>query len=241
MTLLTYEHRAERPYAHEVRTLAGRLVTALGPADHPWHAGISLVVAHVAGYNFWGGPTYVDGQGYLPLDDHGTIRHERWLAGGDHELSWISPGGRRLLAETRRLGTAVTSATTWRLSWSFDLVNVSGAAIEIGSPATHGRAGAGYGGLFWRGADEFRGGEVRTADRVGEDEVNGRPAPWVAFHGPRASLVFWADEAVAEPWFVRSAEYPGVCAALAFQHPITLAAGATLSRTYRVDITDRDP
>ena len=31
---------------------------------------------NVSGANFWGGPTYVDGEGYVWLDNVGSIRHD---------------------------------------------------------------------------------------------------------------------------------------------------------------------
>lgn len=213
----------------EARTLTGHVVTAYEPEDHPWHRGIGLAIPHVAGYNFWGGPTFVDGQGYVVKDDHGTITPDG---------AWLASDGRHLLTETREVTHHVASSTTWELRWSFALTNVTTEPMALGSPATEGRPGAGYGGLFWRGADDFRGGRVSTPDSDGESRVNGRPAPWLKFRGPRAELTFWADESVEEPWFVRSAEYPGVCPALAFHHRLVLDPGQAISRNYRIEITD---
>ena len=59
---------------------------------------------------------------------------------------------------------------------------------------------------------------------------------WVS--PPNSTVVFLADPVAAEPWFVRTAEYPGVCAALAFDHPLTLAPDADLVRDYRIVIAD---
>jgi Methane oxygenase PmoA/Pentapeptide repeats (8 copies) len=246
-----------RPYAHPVRTLAGRIVTGYRPADHSWHAGISLAVAHVSGVdfsgsnfsgsnffgvNFWGGPTYVRGRGYVPLDDHGVIRHDGWVSAPndsviDEELSWLSPAGVRLVRERRTLviDSVDEARGQWLLRFSFRLVNASGGPLELGSPATHGRAGAGYGGLFWRGARSFVGGSAHTP---GGSAVNGARTPWLAFTDADAgsTVVYYADPVAAEPWFVRTTEYPGVCAALAFDHPLTLAPDAGLVRDYRIVI-----
>src|SRR5215831_7409494 len=67
-----------RPYFHPLRTLAGDVVTIFRPHDHRWHHGLSMTSANLSGENFWGGPTYVDGQGYAQLPNNGTVRHESW-------------------------------------------------------------------------------------------------------------------------------------------------------------------
>jgi hypothetical protein len=42
-------------------------------------------------------------------------------------------------------------------------------------------------------------------------------------------------------WFVRIAEYPGVGAALAFERPLVIAPGETVSRRYQVLVSDGRP
>ncbi|MGQ0837211.1 PmoA family protein [Actinokineospora sp.] len=237
-----------RPYAHEVRTLGGAPVTGHRPADHPWHTGISVAVAHAGEVNLWGGPTYVDGSGYVDRDDHGVIRHDRWASPPSdteiaEELTWLDPGGRELAVERRtlRIDRVDEAAGHWVvLRFALRLRNTSGAPLALGSPATRGRAGAGYGGLFWRGAESFVDGAAHTPDGVA---VNGAPAPWLAFTdaAATATVVFLPDPVAAEPWFVRTAEYPGVCAALAFDRPLDLAPDAESARDYRIVIADGRP
>ena len=38
-------------------------MTDAHPADHDWHLGIGVAVQDVAGWNLWGGRTYVRDQG----------------------------------------------------------------------------------------------------------------------------------------------------------------------------------
>src|SRR5436305_14481203 len=95
-----------RPYLHPVRTLAGTPVTDALPADHPWHLGISVALQDVDGWNFWGGPTYVRGQGYLWRDNHGRVEHAGFSAIDDagfvERLRWVASSGELLLTEHRR-------------------------------------------------------------------------------------------------------------------------------------------
>ncbi|MFC8828623.1 PmoA family protein [Streptomyces sp. NPDC057137] len=235
-----------RPYLHPVRTFGGRVVTELRPADHAHHLGVSVAVPDVAGVNFWGGRTYVRDRGPVALDNHGAQEHAGWPRrepdGCDEELSWAREG-RELLRERRTFGTRALSADAWVLHFASTLTNVSGADLSIGSPATNGRPGAGYGGFFWRAPKEDAADpppEVFTATASGEDAVHGSTAEWLALAGRDWTLVFaGADERTRrDPWFVRTGQYPGVGSSLAWERRLPLAAGAVVSRRFRTVVAD---
>ena len=238
-----------RPYLHPVRTQAGVVVSAHHPADHDWHTGMGMAIPDVNGTNFWGGGTYVHGQGYLLLDDHGVILGgppELDSDGFTQELQWIGRDGSVQLQEQRSVSWTQMDQQTWRLIFESRLRADGGA--ELGSPGSKGHIGGGYGGFFWRfpACDEV---EVFTAEAKGEEEVHGSAAPWVAWianftagpglSGP-ATIVLVAADAVAagEPWFVRVREYPGIGSALAWDRPAVLAPGAVLNRRFDVTIAD---
>jgi hypothetical protein len=226
-----------RPYLHPVRTLGGIEVTAALPDDHPWHLGASLTMADVGGFNLWGGRTFVRGAGYTWLQDHGRIVHTGWLpaaAGFAEQLSWQDPEGKALLTERRAI-TAAPAPGGWRLTFAYALS--APALTTLGSPATHGRGeGAGYGGFFWRLAPGSA--HAFTEKRDGEEAVNGSAEPWVAVTVDEAYTLVFEGLAGADRWFVRTADYPGVCAALAFTNPLTLHAGETLERRLTVLVAD---
>ena len=95
-----------RPYLHPVRTRAGVVVSAHHPADHDWHNGVGMVIPDVNGTNFWGGGTYVHGQGYLMLDDHGVIVGGSPDLDGDgfrQDLQWMGRDGSVQLREQRSI------------------------------------------------------------------------------------------------------------------------------------------
>jgi hypothetical protein len=220
---------APRPYLHPLHTPGGVLLTDIEPADHPWHHGLSFAIAHVNDCNFWGGPTFSAAggdAGYGDRHDHGQIRER------DGALTWTDQRGVALLTE-RRTVTVRTEATELRIEWTTSLC--ANENVTIGSPSTEGRPGAGYGGLFWRGSRNFRGGPVATEDARGEENVNGSCSPWLTFGtatGAPATVVLYADPLVREPWFVRSGEYAGAGPALAFHHRLHLPAGTELHRRY---------
>ncbi|MEW1720331.1 PmoA family protein [Streptomyces sp. NPDC093109] len=242
---------AARPYLHPVRTLGGVTVTELRPSDHPHHLGVSMAVPDVAGttfpgVNFWGGRTYVRDLGPVELDNHGTQEHTGWLLrdpdGCVQELSW-SRRGRELLRERRTISALALTDRAWALDFTSALTNVSGEDLSVGSPATNGRPGAGYGGFFWRaprpGPDEPAP-DVFTGAAAGEEAVHGRSADWLVLAGRDWSLLFCGGntETRADPWFVRTTEYPGVGSSLAWERRLPLPAGGTTARRVVTVVAD---
>ena len=238
-----------RPYLHPVRTRGGVVVSAHHPADHDWHNGVGVVIPDVNGTNFWGGGTYVHGQGYLMLDDHGEVVGDPPELEGDafsQELRWIGRDGSVQLREQRSIAWRSVDQQTWKLIFESQLrADVS---ANLASPGSKGRVGGGYGGFFWR-FPPCENVEVYTAQARGEDEVHGSVAPWIAWSadfaagpgldGP-ATIVIAAPEAAktAEPWFVRVRNYPGIGSALAWDSTTVLPPGVALSRRFDVAIAD---
>jgi hypothetical protein len=241
---------APRPFLHPVTTLAGVPVTDAQPEDHRWHLGISVTLQDVGGANVWGGRTYVRDDGYTWLADHGRQVHTGWQARDDagfHEtLRWEGPDGSVLLTEEREVrATRASLPGAWALDLRTSLRNATGAPLELGSPATNGRAGAGYGGLFWR-LPPVEAPHVFTADAAGEDAVHGSVSPWVAFRsgGPSPVTVVLAGRDAAtrrDPWFVRVSDYPGLGSQLAAERPVRLTPGEETTRSFRALVVDGAP
>ncbi|HET6529408.1 MAG TPA: PmoA family protein [Actinoplanes sp.] len=220
-----------RPYLHPVRTLGGVVVTDALCFDHPWHLGASLTMPDVNGANLWGGRSYVRDAGYVWRDDHGRITHEEWRPAADglaERLCWRDGAGEVLLTERRRIG-AHPDPRGWRLSFGYRLTAPPDQDVTLGSPASNGRTGgAGYGGFFWRAGP----------GPVSADTSNGSAAPRVELSVGGAYTLVFEGLAGDDRWFVRAGEYAGVCAALAFDKPLTIPAGGTLSRDLSVLIAD---
>ncbi|GAB3601610.1 DUF6807 family protein [Microbacterium tumbae] len=235
-----------RPFLHPVRTIGGVLVTDAHPADHDWHLGVSVAVQHVNGVNLWGGPTYVRGEGYRWLDDHGRVQPTSFARTGDGFTStadWIAPSG----------GVLLTEETRWELhpsddprAWRFRIsttLRAAGAPLVLGSPGSEGRQGGGYGGFAWRfpASEDV---DVRTADASGEEAVHGSSSDWIAFSarfpGGEATVGLAPDDArtAADPWFVRVADYPGIGSSLAWDAPVRLDADEALTLSFRGVVAD---
>lgn len=219
-------YEARKPYAHPLRTLGGRLVSGYRPSDHRWHKGLQMTASHLSGQNFWGGHSYVHGEGYLDLTDViGSMRHEGFTEftvddeqlAFTEELTWVENGGAEWAREVRdvRVHSVDVNAGAWALDWGIRLTNVRDAPLVFGSPTTAGREAAGYTGLHWRGPRDFTGGRAFTQDGDGAEKLMGTRSPWIAYSGEHddvdghSTLIFaHAPENLAEPSAAPDGQHP---------------------------------
>lgn len=244
-----------RPYFSPIRTLGGELVSLFRPHDHVWHKGIAWSLPVVGDENFWGGPTFVRGEGYMQLPNNGEQRHRRFATPSDaapaarrtERLDWVAEAGGPVFEEDRTIAAATLAADAWLLVFATRLRNVSGRAIPIGSPTTRGRENAGYGGLFWRGPRSFTGGDLLAPGVAGGDELRGIRSPWMGFSGRHdgsgaSSTVVMVDDPgnVQHPtqWFARSEEFACLCPSPFFSEEHVVEAGDALELRYGVVIAD---
>jgi len=250
------ELESPRPYLHPVRTLGGEIVSLYRPHDHVWHKGIAWSLCEVGGMNFWGGPSFRRGRGYVGLDNNGRMRHDRFTGVSvrddvfaiDERLTWITPQGEAWIIETRQVTAAVLpDESAWRLGFATTMRNVSGRMIPLGSATTQGRENAGYSGLFWRGPRSFSGGTAMTERGAGGDELMGIRAPWLAYTGRhdgsgQHSTLLFADNprnfCYPTEWFVRTGVYACVCPAPFFSAEYQLPDNDELTLGYDVIVAD---
>ncbi|MFJ8192573.1 PmoA family protein [Streptomyces sp. NPDC096094] len=255
---------SRKPYAHPVRTLAGRPVTGYRPSDHRWHKGLQMTASHLSGQNFWGGNCYVHGEGYLPLPERvGSMRHDGFGDFGVEDdrlaitenLTWIENGGAEWAREERGLTvhSVDEAAGAWVLDWSIRLTNTRAEPLAFGSPTTAGRDMAGYTGLQWRGPRDFTGGTAFAPDTDADAAgLMGTQGPWLAFTSEHddvdahSTLVFAhapenLDERTAvhpSHWFVRAEPIPTVAFSWAFFEEFELPPGESFAYRYRIVVAD---
>lgn len=257
--------QSPRPYLHPLRSLAGVALTEVAPADHPHHYGVSMAVADVDGTSHWGGRTFVRGSGSTLLDNHGRQRSvgraradaasDRVAAGAgiDETLLWLDRHGRTQLTEVRSIrARPLPDAAGWQLSWT-SVLTASEGEVRIGSPATNGRVGAGYGGIFWR-LPNRAGTTVLSNGGAGEAVAHGSDSPWLVLNqtaaaagGPsavgagirRVSLLLSQPVGPVRPWFVRATEYVGAGPMLAAESVLTIAAGDSVTTSLAGVVLDR--
>jgi len=233
---------ARRPYLHPVHTLGGVLLTDVSPVDHRHHYGVGIALPDVNGTSHWGGRTFIEDVGPTLLKNHGSqtsagVRVE--AAAGEvlvDDVLWSDEHGEPQLREERRITARLLpqlpgadAAPGWVLDWRSTL-HADHGPLEIRSPATNGRPGAGYGGLFWR-LPIAESTTVLSASGTGESRAHGSTSPWVAFvqqQGGRSTTLLLVQPSQVRPWFLRSAEYPGACPALAWDSPLVVPEGGAV-------------
>lgn len=260
-----------RPYLHPVLTPAGALLTELGPADHAHHAGVSLALPDVNGTMHWGGQSYVHPGGYQWLDNHGrqelrslrTAAPTRPAGTGRTEgstpglgtttqasieatVDWLARDSHLQATEQRSIRVlplaAGEVADGYRLSWRSELTGTED--LTIGSPGSHGRDSAGYGGLFWRlpAPAAWR---LLAPGGLSEEQANGTVLPWIAYVSDtqHACLVLRQSpqDPAPVPWFIRVAEYPGAGPALAWDTDLHVPAGQVLRIGLDALVLDQAP
>ncbi|MEV7982551.1 PmoA family protein [Streptomyces sp. NPDC086519] len=257
-------YEARKPYAHPVRTLAGRTVTGYRPNDHRWHKGLQMTASHLSGQNFWGGNSYVHGRGYQVLPERvGSMRHDGFpeFAVADdrfsftERLTWVANGGAEWAREVRGLTVHSVDerAGAWALDWSIHLTNIRAEPLTFGSPTTEGREMAGYTGLQWRGPRDFTGGTAFGPDGVtGAGKLMGTQGPWLACTAEHdevdghSTIVFAhapenLDARTAihpSHWFVRAEPIPTAAFSWAFFDEFALPPGESFAYRYRFVFAD---
>lgn len=236
-----------RPYLHPVHSAAGTALTQTSPVDHRHHYGVSVAVPVVNGTSYWGGRTFLRDEGPTLLPNHGRqvstgVRLDDDGASLVDDVLWRDERDRPLLREDRRLSArALPDERGWALRWTTELRAEHG-PLRIESPATNGRPGAGYGGLFWRlpSADVTT---VLGEGLVGEEAVHGSRSPWLAFVQRReartTTLLLVQGPGEQRPWFVRVAEYVGAGPSLAWDAPVEVPAGDVLRAGLAAVVVDR--
>lgn len=246
-----------KPYLHPLRTLSGAPLAVYRPWDHRWHKGLQMTFSHLSGDNFWGGPSFERGQGYVWRCNHGSQLHRAFDIRGTHgpevsvrqRLDWVAAAGTRWLDEARtlRFHSADPVRGIWALDFDTELTNVHTEPLRFGSPTTHGRENAGYTGLFWRGPRAWTGGELIASDGQGGEELMGAQASWAAFTGEHDEvdgggtvLAYAGTSSAPVPltWFARSSQFAALNPSPAFAIEILLNPGSALKLRHRFVFVD---
>ncbi|WP_426227427.1 PmoA family protein [Pseudarthrobacter sp. DSP2-3-2b1] len=234
-----------RPFLHPVRSLAGATVTEAGPADHPHHLGLSVAFSDVNGTNFWGGSTYSAATGPMLLANHGRQLPLGWQSSENEagsteagSISWRSESDNELAVEQRRIERFThPEAGSWSLSLTSVISPAAGVErLLVSSSAVKGRAGAGYGGIFWRFPRGTGDPHILSDAGSGADATHGSRSPWLSvtmqIDGAPVSVVLAQAPDFPLPWFIRAEGYLGAGPAVAWSD----AAAVDHSRPLRLSL-----
>lgn len=247
------QFESPKPYFDPLATPQGDVVTLDRPHDHVWHRGLYFGWAHVNDNNFWGGPTFVRGQGYRGLDNNGSQVHQAWERLAQDEggvwmverLAWFSYGGERWIEERRTIRVhPVTDDNELLLTIVTEMTPAEGAGtMTFGSPTTNGRSMAGYSGLTIRMQRSMNQGKIATSTGQTGPEVMGQRAAWLHFAGrldttnrPVCVAMFDHPQNPRHPtkFFVRNEPFGVINPAFCFDEEYVLEPGHTLALRYGV-------
>lgn len=256
---LEYGQARPKPFVHPLRTRRGHVLTALEPADHPWHRGLWFTVKYVNGENFWeeSDPPY--GAQRVDAAPEVAEGHADTGATASMSVSWMRPDGvTRVLTEERVLATRLQDDRSYLLDWtttlrSYETVLLERTPYAIQAPRDPRQwpggppfpAWGGYGGLMLRTHGDLE--DIRFVlpdlEQPGPPPVGAR-APWCAFLGRRfgepvalAILDHVGNPRYPTPWYGGS-NGRSLNAAVLFHEPMVLEPGAPVTLRYRLWIVD---
>jgi len=245
--------REGKPYFHPLALPGtGEALTAYRPPDHAWHLGLWFSWKLINGYNFWE-PTSnavmrVVAQRITPEPDKRVTIEVTLAYLGD---------GRELVRETRTVRVTTAFNGNYAIAWE-SAFTAQDRPVEFAcTPAKRGKDGnwatGGYAGLMWRfpDADALT---CRYVNAEGKSDVQtcGESSERLDItavspaSGARARIVIrdrGGHPRQPTPWFARhdlkahkGRGYFLAGPSLIFHEPLRLAAGATLTVRYAVEV-----
>ena len=232
-----------KPFFHPLATADGTVLTALRPADHPWHRGLWWSWKFINGINYWEEDPKTGlsaGQTKIVFYDVGQTP-----AGGtkiEMNLDYSPAEGQPVLKETRAIQvTAPDGVGDYVMDWSAQFTAVTNVTLDRTPTANEpdGQSWGGYAGLSLRLDPALRAGVFRNSEgKSGVAATHGQPARWMDFsgaHGGIAILDHPLNLRQPTPWYVNQG-MPFFSPALLFNAPHLLRSGETLKVRYRVFI-----
>jgi hypothetical protein len=190
-----------RPYLHPLRAASGKIVNRSFPAgqlpgettDHPHHAGLFYGHGDVNGYNYWAiqnvptPPSKASAtMGRIVLKEVASVRSGKESGSMDVVLSWLTPDGKPLLTETRKM-TFHAHPELRIIDFDFDLAAIDKVVFRDTKEGTFAMRIATV--LEEPSSKEKANAPVRTGKLVnaqggeGEPNVWGKRSEWVDYSG----------------------------------------------------------
>jgi len=246
---LVFDPAQGKPYIHPLATLAGTEITALRPADHPWHRGLWWSWKYINHTNYW------EEDKKTGLSDGRTdiTRVQAQVASNfsarvELDLSYHLPQQPPVMREQRRLVFhPPTDAGRYAIDWIATFTAQQDLLLDRTPPHrdSQGRiSGGSYAGLGLRFPRSFINvwTFLNSAGECGKQrEGSGYGARWLDFSGPLSDgqtagvtvLDNPANVRHPTPWYWNPS-LPFLCAALLANEPLQLKAGDTLKLGYRI-------
>ncbi len=245
-----YDKSQAKSYFHPITAIDGTVLTALHPADHPWHRGLWWSWKYINGLNYWNEDKNGQSEGKTVIIRVSATPHKDYSATIHMDLAYQPPGGPPVLTEKReievtRLGLDGSFVIDWRASFTAGNLPVVLDRTPI-SGQFGGTAFGGYAGLSLRLSEASSHWDFQNSENGhGESEIHGQTARWVSFSGANGIGFRIMDDEKTNPrfppaWYAsRKLRYLGP--AFLFESAYTLQPGENLEFAYRIFVNRGRP
>ncbi|HTK08131.1 MAG TPA: PmoA family protein [Ktedonobacteraceae bacterium] len=182
---LVYHYATDRrkAFVHPLYTAQGDLLTALEPADHPWHRGLWFAWKYLNDVNFWEETTEGIQDGRTEFVGIDTITSQAGQARVTIHYNYREPSGTILLTEQRTLQINVPPVGPATIDW--DATFTTGAQSvtfdrTVISPET---PWGGYAGLSFRPSPMWQNVQAQDSEGRHNLDIKHKRARWVQMTG----------------------------------------------------------
>jgi hypothetical protein len=240
---LVFDPKQSNAYFHPLATVDGEVLTALRPADHPWHFGLWWSWKYINGLNYWDWQKTKNGrtEGVNELVGAKVKTNPNFSARIELHFSYHPPEKPPVLTETRTLEiSSPDKGGNYRIDWTSVFIAADQPVKLDRTPPGHKKGGVAYGGyagLSLRFPKELKGWKFLTSGNArSAKEGHGKDAQWADFSGTTAGIAIFdhpGNLRHPSPWFL-SAKLPYFGPAVLFNDPLELAPKQVLKLRYRV-------
>ena len=241
---LVFDAKQPKSYFHPLATVAGEVLTAFEPADHPWHRGLWWSWKFINGLNYWEeDPTTHASEGVNELTRATVKPGDDFSARAELCFSYHPPDKPAVMTEVRKLTIGRPDAGgRYVIDWTSEFT-AGDAPVKLDRTiAPHQPGGVSYGGyagLSLRFPPGLAGWNFRTSEGATSAATgNGKSARWADLSGATAGITVFdhpGNTRHPSPWYLYdSAPLLYFSPAVLFNEPLELAARQSLQLTYRV-------
>ena len=237
---LVVDPTQQKTYFHPLATVNGEVLTALRPADHPWHCGLWWSWKYINGLNYWdwewakgkNGKT----EGVNELTGKRVTTNRDFSAQVVLTFSYHPADVPPVLTETRTLSMSSPDKNgNYRIDWTSDFIAADTPVKLDRTPPS--KTMGGYAGLSLRFPKGLEGWRFLTSENAtSAAQGNGKKAAWADFSGPAAGIaVFDHPGNLRHPsrWYL-NADLPFFSPAVLYKEPLELSPKQELKLRYRV-------
>jgi len=236
------------PYVHPLSLPGGPVMSALAPADHPWHRGLWFSWKFLNGVNYWEFPRNHPNQpdGKTAVVGPATVHTTESAANVKLKLEYCK--AQVVLSEERTwIASRPRADGSYTIDWMSTFTAKGQDVVFERTPPKQASWG-GYGGLGFRASATMR--EFHAIDsggRSGRARAHGKQADWMDYSGvfgekkekavAAGMTIFDHPSNPRHPthWYLSdNAGLPYFGTALLFAEPLTLKAGESFTLKYRI-------